>query len=736
MAYNRTNMSLEEVSGKGRHLGSKHWHPFRIIPEGKKDAQSWVETASSWLDDEAKTRFSACLSVASNRLTQCNCFKDVFAVAGSSECVAEYLWVFGNRSPKDRDAEIMLQMRISGGIGSEDSTEVRFKVPFYSSAGQEDAVVKHLQQSWLCKNAFQHVFDLGRKKWRSLANCVMESLPPPRHHMVGKQSNRAIGLENNGVLDGLRLYFDHLSDLSEPRATRFVRELTGVALRDTDDTLDLPNHMTKRGLYRDYCTQIGWNVTCTDKGHFIYKERTDEEWTSSTDQSVERDTCPSWQTFRRFWKRDYPKLVITNPSKDTCDMCYKFYIQSRSGLGKLARNHAADQAQDDNTEETSSDSSEAEEEEVAAAATEPAAVDTNEAPRDRTASLLEKSILEAAQHVKESVAQRRRVVEIQALVRDQTKNKVPHEQRTYLYYFDYSQNVQCPFFGKEQPGETYYMSPLTINVFGINDGNKEQDHLYAYCYNEGIGTKGGNNVASMLMHHLETQGLLQDNGKHLVLVCDNCGGQNKNRMVLRTILFLVESGAFQEVTLLFLIAGHTKNACDRVFNLLKKEYRSTNLYSEDDLIDTFNKHSQCTALKPPPFLDYDSKWDSLYRNFKGIQKFHVFQAYKELLDLGGDARLCVKRSELPGATQKEYNPMKTCANREAFLASSPSVIPPPGIRAIKREELSRKLAKYVPASYRALPMYQAPPPEQLRALKEHQQHKKRLREENKGKDRS
>ena len=58
----------------------------------------------------------------------------------------------------------------------------------------------------------------------------------------------------------------------------------------------------------------------------------------------------------------------------------------------------------------------------------------------------------------------------------------------------------------------------------------------------------------------------------LSVFCDNCGGQNKNNTVLRMAVFLVEMGYFKEVEVVFLIVRHTKNACDRLFNMLKCVY--------------------------------------------------------------------------------------------------------------------------------------------------------------------
>ena len=44
---------------------------------------------------------------------------------------------------------------------------------------------------------------------------------------------------------------------------------------------------------------------------------------------------------------------------------------------------------------------------------------------------------------------------------------------------------------------------------------------------------------------------------------ENCSGQNKNNMVLRLALFLVEAKYFKKVTFMFYIVGHTKK-CGRL----------------------------------------------------------------------------------------------------------------------------------------------------------------------------
>ena len=57
-----------------------------------------------------------------------------------------------------------------------------------------------------------------------------------------------------------------------------------------------------------------------------------------------------------------------------------------------------------------------------------------------------------------------------------------HEDRRYVFVADYSQNIELPFFGNNQPGDTYYFSPLKVNVVGVVDccipGGSLGTHVY------------------------------------------------------------------------------------------------------------------------------------------------------------------------------------------------------------------------------------------------------------------
>ncbi len=122
---------------------------------------------------------------------------------------------------------------------------------------------------------------------------------------------------------------------------------------------------------------------------------------------------------------------------------------------------------------------------------------------------------------------------------------------------------------------------MTANNFGIVNhshdyGNGNIDNpMYCHIYYEGVGKKGRTNVASLIVKTLREMKLLRDNevGGELNVIFDNCSGQNKNNTVLKLAIWLKEMRYFKRISFVFLIVGHTKNACDRLFNSLKHEYR-------------------------------------------------------------------------------------------------------------------------------------------------------------------
>ena len=128
-----------------------------------------------------------------------------------------------------------------------------------------------------------------------------------------------------------------------------------------------------------------------------------------------------------------------------------------------------------------------------------------------------------------------------------------------MIIIDYAQNLEMPLMRKDQAGDVYYYTPMTVPAFGVVDCNTEKNHLHAYIYPESEGKKGSNDVTSLVMKFLKDKGFLDGTQRlKLSIVCDNCTGQNKNNTVLRLAPYLVECGHFKKVQVVFFVVGHTK----------------------------------------------------------------------------------------------------------------------------------------------------------------------------------
>jgi hypothetical protein len=114
----------------------------------------------------------------------------------------------------------------------------------------------------------------------------------------------------------------------------------------------------------------------------------------------------------------------------------------------------------------------------------------------------------------------------------------------------------------------------------------------------------------------------------LTIIADNCAGQNKNEDVIRFHMWLVEAGIFPLVRILFLVKGHTKNACDRMFNLLKLDYHKKDIETFEDLHDNLNEneHVDVERIMEDEFFDFSTTLIKYYRHPKAGEttKMHVF----------------------------------------------------------------------------------------------------------------
>ena len=242
--------------------------------------------------------------------------------------------------------------------------------------------------------------------------------------------------------------------------------------------------------------------------------------------------------------------------------------------------------------------------------------DTNGATISR-----EELILNMAAHVHSYKVQRSYANQKSEEAKNDFDNNVVWPQKRYCLTGDYSQNLGLSHFGGVQPGETYYYSSLSISIFGL--ANHENEVLDAYVYSEGEGRKGGNNVASLIYKKIKDAGIieaakLKGPGKELTIIFNNCADQNKNRMVLRFAQYLIDADIFKRVEIVFLIAGHTKNICDRRFKDLKMNFHPKNVYTFNQMIEVLGQgkiHEEKILLYAPATSNFFIRVEISILNF-------------------------------------------------------------------------------------------------------------------------
>ena len=92
-----------------------------------------------------------------------------------------------------------------------------------------------------------------------------------------------------------------------------------------------------------------------------------------------------------------------------------------------------------------------------------------------------------------------------------------------------------------------------------------------YVYDETLGGKGRNEVASILLHFINTH--LASNITDLYIFSDNCSSQNKNYVLTQFFYTLVESKRFRMIQHRYPEPGHSFLPCDRSFGLIEIQKR-------------------------------------------------------------------------------------------------------------------------------------------------------------------
>lgn len=102
---------------------------------------------------------------------------------------------------------------------------------------------------------------------------------------------------------------------------------------------------------------------------------------------------------------------------------------------------------------------------------------------------------------------------------------------------------------EKQPGEVLFITGLRHDLFGISCSNLNTNFLFVLPQVQLSNTKDSNSRLSMIFSIIKT---LKENAstkkiRKLVLLADNCSGQNKDRYTLWSLSWLVALVYFDQV---------------------------------------------------------------------------------------------------------------------------------------------------------------------------------------------
>jgi hypothetical protein len=702
-----------------------------------------------------------CYDTNKQKTVECDCLcildsehdrEDAGEIGLPYQAIAEWQMDFASQDKLSQQREIIHMIRYGMGPPRTRSrdTHKKYSIPFLAvHDGTEEGHIDHNQrmlvimEAWICKHALQALIGYRYHAWKTVLDCAEDRMLPT-HKLKGLESNNKRKWEEL-YATSLIHHFEQLKQEAGPIATRTVRELGGqVTERDNNDLYEyLPSSLSKRNCYEKYCYSLGVKIKVNNRGNIVSRVAVDPDASLLKIPSI-----PSWKAYLNYWTKHYPNLKVSRPSEDVCNYCYAFVNIYKS----LCRRPYLPQY--DFCLPVSSELLQEDQVRVGNLLLPPNDQHQHEADvltayvPDAITQEREEKIAEANLHVRMAKVQRELVNRKIALARE--TRDYDHSDRTYTFIVDYGQNMELPMFGHEQPGDTYYFSPLTIYNLGVVDvSHPEGDHLYCHIYKEGDGKKGGNNVSSLLMKTLQFLSLLKDSaGKELNVVFDNCGGQNKNNFVLLLIPFLVELGYFKHVNFIFLIVGHTKNAADRLFNALKHVYRRSNVQTFRQLLRVCgtSPHVTSVAVIDGDFSKYSEFLSQFYVTLKDLKSQHIFscsvQSNGAIYNTEGELHFAVRKSDLDehlsiskdfikgrGIKGRADNAVRRSAMEKCLLEP----IPFQGIPEFKQVELYTKYLKHIDPEHQGDDLYRKPPDEVFERQKIDKGERKQVKDDRKRK---
>ncbi|CAH1113981.1 unnamed protein product [Psylliodes chrysocephalus] len=164
--------------------------------------------------------------------------------------------------------------------------------------------------------------------------------------------------------------------------------------------------------------------------------------------------------------------------------------------------------------------------------------------------------------------------------------------------------------------DMYYMRQLSVYNFSVHIADTNE--AFMCIWNETEASRGSNEIMSCLLKVLNSNVTEKEK---LNIWCDNCTGQNKNRVAIFLILFLTSIGLFTEITLKFFVSGHNYLPNDRHFAQIERRRRLKKCFVSEDIQQLIRETKSIQPYKvvnmePGHFLNLQQAADSLISTTK------------------------------------------------------------------------------------------------------------------------
>jgi hypothetical protein len=269
------------------------------------------------------------------------------------------------------------------------------------------------------------------------------------------------------------------------------------------------------------------------------------------------------------------------------------------------------------------------------------------------------------------------------------------DKSTIHICYDWAQHISIPY-SPQQVGSIYFKSAYAIHLFGIcKTGEENQQINFIIAEDEfpkGVG-KGANTTLNMVYQAIKK--FIENNpeAKNLQITCDNCGAQNKNNLSLFFWSWLCMMGYFDNITINFMIPGHTKFICDSFFGKIKKTFRDNKVNTIDDVEKIINKSASANiGLKYNDgdgwkWYDFQGLFTQNFINCPHIKDYYHFRFSKLPQDLG--KVYCSKKS---GGEEVFCNLLN---NKDFNIHKQLNILEVATISNERRKYLHKKIRQYV-----------------------------------------